>query len=198
MKIYKLVLGMLETNCYIIASGKGRALVIDPGDDAERINDFLAVHKLKPEATVNTHGHFDHVKADADLGLPVYIHEDDAAMVRDPADNIAAAMFGTFKPVEPARLLRDGDKITLDDLDMDVMHTPGHTPGGICLIASNVLFTGDTLFRDGIGRTDFPGASPELMERSLRRLAGLKSGLLVYPGHGPETTLGRELHGQVD
>lgn len=198
MKIYKLVLGMLATNCYIVASKQGRAFVIDPGGEADRIKDFLAAHKLQAEATVNTHGHFDHVAADADLGLPVYIHEDDAVMVRNPQEAITSAMFGTFKPVEPRRLLRDSDTITLDDLDIAVIHTPGHTPGGICLLLDQVLFSGDTLFRDGIGRTDFPGASPELMARSLKRLAGLKPSLRVYPGHGPETTLERELHGQVN
>ena len=101
--------------------------------------------------------------------------------------------FGTFEPVVPERLLRDGDDVTLDELTFSVIHTPGHTRGSVCLLGHGVLFSGDTLFRNGVGRTDYPGASARKIEESLERLAGLAAETIVYPGHGPQTTIGREL-----
>ena len=193
MKIDKLVVGELATNCYIVQSEKGNAFLIDPGDDVSMISEFLAKHSIKALFIVNTHGHIDHIRADAGLGLPVYIHEDDSGMVSDPRKNPMVVFFGTFKPVVPQRLLKDGDKIVLDEMAFTVIHTPGHTRGCLCLLGNNVLFSGDTLFRDGVGRTDIPGSSPKLMEGSLKKLSKLQKDTVVYPGHGPETTIGREL-----
>lgn len=197
MKIYKIVVGFLETNCYIVASGKGRAFVIDPGDDLERIKGVLTTHKLKPEFIVNTHGHIDHIKANADFQLPVFVHEYDRDMIADVGKNASTVILGTFKPVVPGRILKDGDLLTLDELQFKVVHTPGHTRGCICLLGEGVLFSGDTLFRGGIGRTDFPGASDKEMQRSLMKLAQLPADTVVYPGHGEKTTIGRELTSEI-
>ncbi|MDD5019391.1 MAG: MBL fold metallo-hydrolase [Candidatus Omnitrophica bacterium] len=192
MKILTFVVGELGTNCYVVATRQGRAMVIDPGDETAVITQGLADHALTASLIVNTHGHIDHIAADAALGLPVSVHEDDAAMISDPEKNMMTMFFGTFEPVVPARLLRDGDDVVLDELMFKVIHTPGHTPGCICLFGHGVLFSGDTLFRDGIGRTDFPGASGRKMEESLKRLKSLPPETIVYPGHGPKTTIGRE------
>lgn len=193
MRVFPVVVGELGTNCYIVSSIQRRAFIIDPGDDAAMVKRCVEDNGLDIRFIVNTHGHIDHIKADAALGLPVYVHERDRDMVSDPRKNMMATFFGTFEPVTPARLLREGDDVILDELTFKVMHTPGHTPGCLCLFGHGVLFSGDTLFRDGIGRTDFPGASARRMEESLKRLAQLPGDTVVYPGHGPQTTIGREL-----
>lgn len=193
MKITRVVVGSLQTNCYIVASQKDRAFIIDPGDEASKIRDALKKNNLTPVFIVNTHGHIDHIKANAALGLPVASHEDERQMVTDPKKNDMTVFFGGFDPVVPERPLKDGDIIELDELRFQVIHTPGHTPGGICLLGHGAVFTGDTLFKDGIGRTDFPGASDEAMQESLRKLSELDGSLVVYPGHGPQTTIAHEL-----
>jgi len=193
MKVFSVVVGELKANCYIVSNSRGRAFVIDPGDDADKIRRCLEDNGLEARFIVNTHGHIDHIKADAALGLPVYIHEEDLEIVSDPAKNITTIFFGTFEPVTPARLLRDGDQVTLNELTFSVIHTPGHTRGSVCLFGHGVLFSGDTLFRNGIGRTDYPGASSRKIEESLVCLSRLAAETIVYPGHGPQTTIGREL-----
>ena len=192
MKIYKVIVGELQTNCYIVASDKGDAFIIDPGDDAQNIKGVLAQHNLKASFLVNTHGHIDHIKANADLKLPLYIHEKEKDMGADPRKNTMAVFFGHFTAVKPERLLKDGDRVVLDELSFEVIHTPGHTNGGICLLGEGVLFSGDTLFYNGVGRTDFPGASHAELLKSLKKLSQLKEDIRVYPGHGPDTTIGRE------
>ncbi len=193
MKIYRTVVGSLDTNCYIVASKENGAIIIDPGDEPEVISEVLSSHNLSPKIIIDTHGHIDHIKADAALKLPVYVHEQDWQMVSDPDRNLMTTFFGSFEPVQPARLLKDADIIELDELKIRVIHTPGHTMGCICLSVENVLFSGDTLFRDGVGRTDFPGSSHALLLESLKKISLLSSDTVVYPGHGPDTTVGREL-----
>jgi len=124
----------------------------------------------------------------------VAVHALDSGMIRDPRKNMMTSFFGTFEGVEPEIDLKEGDRLELDELAFEVWHTPGHSPGGICLVGHGVAFTGDTLFRDGVGRTDFPGASAGQLETSLRRLAALDPATVVYPGHGPKTAIGREFH----
>lgn len=193
MKIHKLVVGELRTNCYIVVSKDNNAFIIDPGDDVAQIQAFCRQKGIALQFIVNTHGHIDHMKANHALKLPVYVHEEDAEMIRFPEKNMMVSFFGTFAPVEPARLLKDGDSIELDEIVFHVIHTPGHTRGGICLLADKILFSGDTLFRDGIGRTDFPGASSRDISVSLEKLSLLAKDTVVYPGHGGQTTIGREL-----
>jgi glyoxylase-like metal-dependent hydrolase (beta-lactamase superfamily II) len=194
MKIHKLVVGSLGTNCYIVSSKKGNAFVIDPGDEASKIKKFIFKEKLNVRFVVNTHGHIDHIKSDSELGLPVYVHKEDADMVSDPEKNHMVSFFGSFEPVVPERLLMDGDTLELDELNFEVIHTPGHTQGGICLSGQGVLFSGDTLFKNGVGRTDLPESSYAKMEKSLKKISKLDSGTIVYPGHGEETTIGEEFH----
>lgn len=192
MNISRIIVGELSTNCYLVASRKGEAFVIDPGDDAAEIKAALEENGLKARFIVLTHGHIDHVKAAKELCLPVFIHKADAEIVLKPEKNPMSIFFGTFEPVLPQKELSDGDHIELEELDFEVFHTPGHTQGCVCLYGHGCLFSGDTLFRHGVGRTDFPGASEIDMESSLKRLSTLPGQTKVYPGHGPDTTIGRE------
>lgn len=189
-----MTVGALATNCYIVVSQKGNGFIIDPGDDAKEIKAFLSKQHIAAKFIVNTHGHIDHIKADADLGLPVYAHEAEREMISEPEKNVMTSFFGSFKPVIPMRLLKDGDTIELDEMVFKVIHTPGHTMGSICLFGDRVLFSGDTLFKDGVGRTDIPGSSYESLQGSLKKLALLPEVVKVYPGHGAQTTVGRELN----
>jgi hydroxyacylglutathione hydrolase len=195
MKIQKIVVGDLKANCYIVSSSAGNAFVIDPGDEPDKITGFLKANKLTACFAVVTHGHIDHFKGAAGMALPVYIHQEDAGMISDPGKNHMTSFFGSFDPVEPQRLLKDGDEIILDELKFKVIHTPGHTHGCICLYGEGILFSGDTLFWGGVGRTDFEGASYQILQESLKKLSLLDASVVVYPGHGPQTTIGRELRG---
>jgi len=192
MVINRLVVGPLETNCYIV-SDDSDAFIIDPGDEAQRIKKFLKDNKLKVHFIVNTHSHIDHIKADCQLGYPIYIHELEYLALEEPEKNYSTFMLGTFDPCKVSKKLSDGDKIKFNDLDIEVMHTPGHSAGGICLKTGKVVFTGDTLFRDGIGRTDLPDGSYEAIVTSIKnKLLCLADAVEIYPGHGEPSTIGRE------
>ena len=185
MKITVLPLGMLQTNCYILTEGD-RCLVIDPGDEPEKVLAFLEQQDLTLEAILLTHGHFDHVGAvktlAAETDCRVFLCEQDL--------NLPGAM--TAGPLYYTDFYREGDRLTLADMTFEVLHTPGHTPGSVCLRFTEHLFSGDTLFAGSCGRTDFPGSSPADMIRSLNRLSQLEENLKVYPGHGGSTTIGEE------
>lgn len=187
MKIHTVIVGPLETNCYIVEDEKSKeAIVIDPGDEAEKILNFLAIHPLKVRYIVITHGHWDHVGANWELKEKtkalILIHELDVPMLSI-----------TNSP-KADRYLVDKDRIDIGDLSFSVLHTPGHTPGGICLYneKEKVLFSGDTLFAGTCGRTDLPYSSEREMEKSLKKLLKLPAETKVYPGHGPSTTIGNE------
>lgn len=185
MTITTLPLGMLQTNCYILAQEE-RCLVIDPGDEAEKVLAFLEQNELTLEAILLTHGHFDHVGAvkelAADTDCRVFLCEEDLAL--------PGAM--TAGPLYHTDFYSDGDSLTLAGMAFEVLHTPGHTPGSVCLRFGEHLFSGDTLFAGSCGRTDFPGSSPSDMYHSLKRLSQLEDNLKVYPGHGETTTIGEE------
>ncbi|MFA6356210.1 MAG: MBL fold metallo-hydrolase [Candidatus Omnitrophota bacterium] len=172
----QLQVGPLGANCYILGCARTKeAVIIDPGGDAGAIRRQLERDGLKAKCVINTHGHFDHIGANAELGLPVYAHK---------ADAVASSA---------ATCLKEGDIIKAGDLSLEVIHTPGHSPGGICLKAGNMLFSGDTLFAGSVGRTDMPGGSGKQLDDSLKKLvAMLADGTEVYPGHGPSTTIGQE------
>lgn len=199
VRIHRLIVSPFETNCYLIADPDSRqAIVLDPGADADSILRTITAEHLTPIAIVNTHAHADHIAANLavsrEFGCPVMIHSLDAPGLTDAVRNLASFV-GYDGPISPEAdsLLADGDDIVVGAAMFRVIHTPGHTPGGICLFGEGVLFSGDTLFAGGIGRTDFPGGSYEQLMNSIRtRLLVLPDDTVVYPGHGPETTIGRE------
>jgi len=196
--IEKLEVGMMMANCYIVGCEKTRqAVVIDPGDEGDRILYRLADNKFTVAYIINTHGHFDHVGANKQLkdatGADLLIHEADAPMLSTLSEMAEAFGMAMDNSPPPDRTLKDGDKITFGDITMDVIHTPGHTPGGISLVTDKKAFVGDTLFAGSIGRTDFPGGDfNTLIESIQKRLFPLGDDVTVYCGHGPETTIGME------
>jgi len=195
--IERLVVGPLATNCYILKSGVESA-VIDPGGDAEMILAKADELGGTVKYVVDTHGHIDHIAANREIveatGAQLLIHELDARLLAHPDRNLSSLMGMRVTSPTPSRLLKEGDKVAVGEDEMTVLHTPGHTPGGICLLGDNYAFTGDTLFVDSIGRVDFPGGSEELMMASLARLQTiLRKDSEIYPGHGEPGTFGRAL-----
>jgi hydroxyacylglutathione hydrolase len=194
MIIKTLIVGPLATNCYIVTDPvSGDSCIIDPGADAGRIQEILRNEHLAPKFIINTHGHGDHIAANKALGLPVYIHRLDGDFLTDPDRNLSRMfMFGITSP-KAARLLEDGDVVTLGKTSFTVLHTPGHTPGSISLEGDGVVFTGDALFAGSIGRTDFAYGDENLLMKSIaEKLLPLDDDTLVYPGHGESSTIGEE------
>ncbi len=182
MLLKKLVVGPFASNCYIVGSEPTKeGLIIDPGDDAADILKSVKELGLKISLIVLTHGHMDHVgalkKVKEATGADVAIHTDDSELL----------------PFSPERLLKGGDVIDVDDIHFLVLHTPGHSPGSICLLGHGAVFSGDTLFNYGIGRYDLAGGSYHQLMNSLHtKLMILPDDTIVYPGHGPKTTIGTE------
>ena len=204
MIIDRVVVSPFATNCYIVGSEASKqGIIIDPGDEAEAILGRVADLELDIKLIVLTHGHIDHVGAlkavKETSGAEMAIHADDAKSLRGLRGFLQSVLVpGLSYPVPPPpeRLLQDGDSLDVSDLCFKVLHTPGHTPGGICLLGEGVVFSGDTLFNYGIGRTDLPGGSYHRLMESIRtRLLVLPDNTIVYPGHGPETTVGDERAG---
>ena len=184
LKVYAMALGAYQTNCYIIHDESSKTCcVIDPGYDTDVILDKLASLGLTLEAILLTHGHFDHVGAvkelAAETGCAVYIHPDDLSM---PPMMTAGPLYYTNTYTE-------GTQLKLAGLEIAVLHTPGHTPGSVCLLCETSIFSGDTLFEGSCGRTDLPGGDWATIVKSLKRLAALEGNFWVFPGHGGSTTL---------
>jgi hydroxyacylglutathione hydrolase len=191
MKIQMFTVGMLQTNCYVVSCQETQdAIIIDPGLDvpfeAEQIFSYVDEEMLKVKFLVNTHGHQDHIRGDKILkkkyNVPICIHPYDAHAIRDLDNGISPSNI----------LLGDEDLLKFGKATLKVMHTPGHTPGSISLVGEKIVFTGDTLFARGIGRTDFPEGSNLDMRLSLEKLLRLPDDYGVYPGHGPATVMGEE------
>ena len=198
MILEQIKVGSMQVNCYILGDDRTRrAAVIDPGDDYDKIKNTLAKKNLKAEIIINTHGHIDHIGVDDRFGLKIYAHKDELPMLKDEGLNLSAFLLAPFSVKNEVYPLEDGQDIRLDSIHLKVIHTPGHTPGGISLLLlhpkNKIVFTGDTLFCQGIGRTDFPGASEDVIIKSIKtRLFTLPDDTVVYPGHGPSTTIGAE------
>ncbi len=198
MIIKKLEVGPIMANCFILGCENTKeAVVIDPGDDADRILMELAKSELKVKYLINTHGHFDHVGANKRMkettGAELAIHQDDEPMLNELSSN--ALMFGLSAENSPPAdiVLKDGDEISFGEITLKVIHTPGHSRGGICLYTPGHLFAGDTLFAGSIGRTDLPGGDYDTLISSIKeKLLHLDEKTMVYTGHGPETTIGNE------
>jgi len=196
--IKKLEVGPIMANCFILGCEKTKeAAVVDPGDDADRILMALAQAELKVKYLINTHGHFDHVGANKRMkeatGADIACHPDDEPMLVELSKS--AAMFGLSAENSPPAdiLLKDGDEISFGEITLKVIHTPGHSPGGICLYTAGHLFAGDTLFMGSIGRTDLPGGDYDTLISSIKtKLLDLPEDTMVYTGHGPETGIGNE------
>lgn len=194
------VVGALGVNCFVLGcEATGQGVVVDPGDEVDRILAQVKQRGLRIVAIINTHGHFDHVGANRQLAqvtqAPLYIHQADVPLLERVAKT--AAMYGLpgENSPQPDRLLEDGMLIEFGTHRLQVIHTPGHTQGGCCLYleAENKLIAGDTLFADGVGRTDLPGGSHQQLVESIKtRLFTLPDQVQVYPGHGPTTTIGHE------
>jgi glyoxylase-like metal-dependent hydrolase (beta-lactamase superfamily II) len=202
MKIDRLILGDFQTNCYVVRTEESarECLVIDTGLESRDMVAFLAQHDLTPKAVILTHGHVDHIAGLTALrskfpGLRVYIHKLDGPMLTDSQANLSEMTMQPFETVPADVLLEDGVTVEEAGIVLKVLHTPGHTPGGICLYAETeaVVFAGDTLFADGVGRTDFPGGDWNRLLDSIRtKLFILPERTVVCPGHGMRTTIGRE------
>lgn len=198
MTIRTLCLGELDTNCYIVWDDKRAAVVIDPADEAEKILAVIESEGLSVVGVVLTHVHFDHMLAAKRVciatGAPLYVGKGDELALSDSVRNLS----GVFQMCDPVHMSADGvlqeeDELIVGEISFTVLETPGHTPGCICLLGDGVLFAGDTLFRDSIGRVDFPGGDIPAMLASLRRLTKLPGETVVYSGHGPATTIEREV-----
>jgi hydroxyacylglutathione hydrolase len=196
-RIERLVVGRLATNCYVLES-EGEIAVVDPGGDGDRILAKVEEMEGAVRYVINTHGHVDHVAANravleaAGEEAGLLIHEADAEYLAQPDISFAMMVGQRIEAMSPTRTLVEGDEVCVGDQKLVVWHTPGHTPGGICLVGSGYAFTGDTLFVDSIGRTDLPGGSEPEMRASLLRLqSSLAPETMLYPGHNEPGTLSR-------
>ena len=198
MILKTLAVGLLETNCYILGDEKTKdAVVIDPGEDFEEIDKQLKASGLNVKYIVLTHGHFDHTGALARLkeytGAQILIHEEDASMLLSSGQAQPFLMDSGAEPCTADRTLKEGDRIQFGENTLEVLHTPGHTPGGISLVTDKMIFTGDTLFCGSVGRTDLAGGSlRQLIDSIKTKLLNRGDDYLVYPGHGPVSSIGEE------
>jgi hydroxyacylglutathione hydrolase len=185
------------TNCWLLAADDhDDAVVVDPGFEPGTVRAMLDSVGKRPSAVLLTHAHADHAASAGDVAgteIPVYVHADDALAFTDP-DAWARGPGVRLSEVPDLRTFTDGDRLSFGGVDIEVLHTPGHTPGSSCFRVGGdvLLFSGDLIFAGAIGRSDFPYSDPEAMQESLRRFLTLPDGLRTLPGHGPETTVGRE------
>ena len=200
MKIDWVTVGPFQENSYVVVDdATKRAVLVDPGDDAPRILRMARDAGVTPEAIWLTHAHLDHVGAIAaikrELDIPVHLHAADLPIYRLASDSARRYGFALEQPPDPDHALTDGEVLTVGSLSFRVHHTPGHAPGHVVFLCDGVMLGGDLLFAGSIGRTDLPLSNPDDMESSLALVAGFDRNTVVYPGHGPPTTIGNELAG---
>ncbi|MDO8536507.1 MAG: MBL fold metallo-hydrolase [Candidatus Omnitrophota bacterium] len=189
-----LSVGPLGANCYIVTHVPTKdACLIDPGGEPERIKLFLKKNGLNVKFIINTHGHGDHILGNGYFNVPIYIHRLEKDFLTDPGLNLSGAFGLALKTPKASRLLEDGEKVYLNDLEFEILHTPGHTPGGISVKLDGVIFTGDSLFAGSVGRTDLPDGNQQVLLEAIRKkIFTLDDDTVVYPGHGWESTVGIE------
>lgn len=198
MFIKGMEVGAVACNCYLVGCEETKkAIIIDPGAAPQAIINLIKSSGYTVETIVNTHGHVDHIGANNEVkkhtGAKLMIHRLDAKMLTSSAANFSMFMGNPVTSVGADQLLEEGDVVKVGQVELKVLHTPGHTPGGICLAANEVIFSGDTLFYGSIGRTDFPGGSYEALIGSIKaKLLPYPDNTVVYPGHGPATSIGFE------
>lgn len=195
MKIKAFELGDIGTNCYVISDDNNTCAIIDCDGDGKPLFDYIDQNNLKPTHILLTHGHFDHIGAvnvvKEKYGCAVYACTKEANVLAEPTIN-HSGLYGMPISVKPDKLINDGDEIKVGDMTFQVMETPGHTEGSICFILDKTIFSGDTLFLGSCGRTDFPTGDWQTILNSLKKLKELEGDFVVYPGHGPSTTLDYE------
>ena len=196
LKIF--TVGPMEANCYILYNpDKKEGLIIDPGAEGSRLIKFIKQEKICIDYIINTHGHPDHIGANRQIkeytNAPILIHQYDAPMLTS-SGSVLSLIF-PLESSSPAAdtLIKDGDVIECAGMKLKVLHTPGHTPGGLSLLLDDAIFTGDTLFSGSVGRFDLPGGSEEVLLNSINKILSLDENLIIYPGHGPSTTVSEEL-----
>ena len=194
LKIEKVVTGKWLENCYIVSDSELNAVIIDPGEESKVIINYIETNHLNPRAIINTHAHYDHVGAVSDLkekfNLDFYLHKKDFKILKYA--NLYRQVFDSDKIIVIPTVdidLSENNKIALGNIIVQIIETPGHTPGGVCLLINNHLFTGDTLFKNNIGRVDLHGGNKKELKESLKKLAKLPSDLILHPGHGELETL---------
>lgn len=198
LAIETLVVGELSVNCYLAWDREsGRGIIIDPAGDRAAVSGAVARSGAVFERLVCTHGHFDHVpdqRLREESGVPLFVHRLAAPVLARAAEyhEMVLGVPAGAPPPEPDGFLEEGQVLAVGGVPLTVWHTPGHSPGSICLVGAGVVFSGDTLFQRGVGRTDLGGGSEEKLQASLRRLLDLPPETRVYPGHGPATDIGAE------
>ena len=192
--VKRFVVGPLGTNCYLAADAVTReACLIDPGSDPGPIKSYISKEGFNLKFIINTHGHGDHIGANASFRAPIFIHRSDADFLTDPDKNLSRAFMAGIVSPKAGRLLEEGDMIRLGAFEFKILHTPGHTPGSISVVTEGIAFTGDALFAGSIGRTDFAYGDHDQLIRSIAdKLLTLKDDTVIYPGHGEPSTIGEE------
>jgi glyoxylase-like metal-dependent hydrolase (beta-lactamase superfamily II) len=198
MKTQKIVVGQLDVNCYIISDeSNSEALIIDPGDEPKKIIEFIEATVLQPKYILFTHAHYDHVCAAKELhdqyNAIIVMHEQEKTTYRATAQRCISWGYDPEDFPEPERIVKDNDTISVGTISFKVIHTPGHTPGSICVLGGNTLFSGDTLFKGSVGRTDLPGGDFGHLIQSLKKLMLLPPDTKVLCGHDGETSIAEEM-----
>lgn len=197
MKVIQHPAGIYQANCYIAYNSAKDGFVLDPGGDCEGILKIINDNRINVKFIILTHGHFDHIGAVSclrkSLNVPVYMNSNDAYLMNGKDSGMLSSLQNNVEPFEIDRFLSDGDVLQLGDETLKIYETPGHTPGGISIKTGNAIFTGDTLFSGSIGRCDLPGGSSEAIIKSIKeKIMPLPDATIVYPGHGPSTTIGEQ------